>query len=549
MAVIVSRRARRRRSLIAFALGAALAAPSPARAQDNSAAPAPPAATQAAPAPRAAPAAPAAGSEQGPPAQSLFTRAELEKLLAPIALYPDALLAQLLAASAYPIEIVEAQRWLDNNKAAVANKDFSWIDSRDWDPAVKAMARFPDVIEKMSDDLDWTTDLGDAEVNQPQDVADVIQELRAEAEKAGALKTTPQQTVSSVFVDDGSYITIEPAEPSVVYVPSYEPAVEPVVAVAPLVTFGAGIVVGAPLHRRCWNWRTGAIYPPVWAGYPGWRPGQPFWLGGRPVGANINVGNNLKPWRPGPDYRPRLGPGVGANRAGDESIIINRSPDGKTITVRGGNRIDRLDGGNNIVNARPAAGNFVDTRPAGNFVDTRPAASNFVNTPPARNFVNIRPGAGNFVDTRPAGNFVDTRPAGNFVDTRPAVSNFVNTPPARNFVNIRPGAGNFVDTRPAAGNFVNSRAGGKIIVFGHPNDVNVINRAPGVAVTPRIAPVLPNFSPRGAPAMSGIRLGVGAIPSANRGVIGHGLASGGLVGGAVARPGGFGIGGFGAGLR
>ena len=93
MAVIVSRRANAAGSLIAFALGAALAAPSPARAEDNSAAPAPPAA------PQAAPAAPAAGSEQGPPAQSLFTRAELEKLLAPIALYPDAVLAQLLAAS------------------------------------------------------------------------------------------------------------------------------------------------------------------------------------------------------------------------------------------------------------------------------------------------------------------------------------------------------------------------------------------------------------------------------------------------------------------
>ncbi len=467
MAAIVSRHARRRRRLIAFAFAAALTAPSRAQAEDNSAAPTPPAATQ------NAPAAPAAGGQRAPAAQKLFTRAELEKLLAPIALYPDALLAQLLAASAYPIQIVEAQRWLDKNKAAVAKNDFSWIDSRNWDPAVKALARFPTVIKTMSDDLDWTTDLGDAEVNQPEDVADVIQELRAKAEKAGALKATPQQTVSSVFVDDRSYITIEPVEPSIVYVPIYEPAAvyEPTVIVAPLVTFGAAIVVAAPRNRHCWDWRTGAIYPPVWAGYPGWRPpypgrrpGQPFLLGGRPLGENINVGNTLKPWRPGADYRPPLGSGVGVNRLGDGSIIVNRSRDGTTITIRGGNTIDRPDGGNNTVNTRPAASNFDATRPA---------------------------------------------------------------------------AGNLVNTRPGAGNFINSRPGG----------VSVIDHAPSVAVAPRVAPVLPNFSPRGAPAMSGIRLGVGAVASGSRGVISRGPVGGGLVGGAMARPGGFGGGGFGAGLR
>ena len=487
MALTIRCTASQRCSLIAFAFAAALATPLLAQAEDHSAASPPPAVTE------DAPAVPAAGSDQAPAAQDLLGRAELEKLLAPIALYPDALLAQLLAASAYPLQIVEAQRWLDKNKAAVADKDFSWIDSRDWDPAVKAMARFPDVIEKMSDDLDWTRDLGDAEVNQPQDVADVIQELRAEAENAGALKTSPQQTVSSVLVDDRPYIAIEPAEPSVLYVPSYEPAAvyQPIVAVAPVVTFGVGIVVGAPLHRRCWNWRTGAIYPPAWAGYPGWRHGQPFW----PVGGNINVGNNLKPWRPGPDYRPRLGAtsGVRVNSPGGANIMVDRSPDGTTITIRGSNTIDRPGGGNNTANTRP--------------------------------------GAGNFVDTRPAGNFVDTRPGGNFVSSRS-------------------GAGNFVNARPAAGNFVNtnSRPAGGIIVFGHPNGVNVINRAPAVVVAPRVAPVLPNFSPPVAPAMRGIRPGVGPIPF-NRAVIGRGPASGGPVGGAMARPGGFGGGGFGGALR
>ena len=482
MALIIRGAASRRCSLIAFAFAAALVAPLLAQAEDHSAASPPAAVTE------DAPAVPAAGSDQAPAAQNLLGRAELEKLLAPIALYPDTLLAQLLAASAYPLQIVEAQRWLDKNKAAVADNDFSWIDSRDWDPAVKAMARFPDVIEKMSDDLDWTSDLGDAEVNQPEDVADVIQELRAEAENTGALKTSPQQTVSSVLLDDRPYIAIEPAEPSVLYVPSYEPAAvyEPIAAVAPVVTFGVGIVVGPPLHRRCWNWRTGAIYPPAWAGYPGWRHGQSFW----PVGGNINVGNNLKPWRPGPDYRPRLGAAswVRVNSPGNANIMVGRSPDGSTITIRGSNTIDRPGGGNNTANTRP--------------------------------------GAGNFVDIRPAGNFVDTRPGGNFVSSR-------------SFVKARPAAGNLVNT--------NSKPAGGIIVAGHPNGENVINRTPAVVVAPHVTPVLPNFSATVAPAMSAIRPGVGPI-SSSRPAMGRGPASG-PVGGAMARPGGFGGGGFGGALR
>ena len=166
------------RSLIAFALAAALAAaPALVEAQDNPAAPAAPATTN-------------ANAGEQPAAAQTFTRAELEKLLAPIALYPDPLLAQLLPASAYPVQIVQAHRWLDKNQALVANNDYSGIDNQNWDPAVKALARFPDVVKMMSADLDWTTDLGDAEVNQPQDVADVIQELRAKAQQNGVLKTT-----------------------------------------------------------------------------------------------------------------------------------------------------------------------------------------------------------------------------------------------------------------------------------------------------------------------------------------------------------------------
>jgi hypothetical protein len=259
----IGRGAKRAHGLFALAVAMALAAdPLLAEAQNNP----PPAGT---PAPAETPA--SAEAEQ-PPENSAFTREELEKLLAPIALYPDPLLAQLLPASAYPIQIVQAQRWLQKNQALVANNDYSGIDEQDWDPAVKALARFPEVIKKMSDDLDWTTDLGDAEVNQPQDVAEVIQDLRAKAQAAGTLKTTDQQTVETVEAlappeagapqgataaqAEASYITIQPTDPSTVYVPTYDPVAvyQPYTGLAPLLGFGAGIAVGALWNNNYWNW-------------------------------------------------------------------------------------------------------------------------------------------------------------------------------------------------------------------------------------------------------------------------------------------------------
>ena len=188
------------------------AAPSPAPPAE------PPAAAPAQPAARAPVAAP--GSEA--PILDSFTRAELEKLLAPIALYPDALLAQVLPATAYPAQIVQAQRWLDKNAAAVAKNDFSAVDAMKWDASVKALARFPEVIKKMSANLDWTTDVGDAFVYQPQDVTNVIQALRLKAETAGTLKTTSQQTVSRTKQEGRDVIAIAPTDPSVIYVPTYE---------------------------------------------------------------------------------------------------------------------------------------------------------------------------------------------------------------------------------------------------------------------------------------------------------------------------------------
>jgi hypothetical protein len=330
----IGRGAKRAHGLFALAVAIALAAdPLLAEAQNN-----PPPAARPAPAETGAPAAtPAEGEAEQSPENSSFTREELEKLLAPIALYPDPLLAQMLPASAYPVQIVQAHRWLDKNRALVAKNDYSGIDNQNWDPAVKALARFPDVVKLMSADLDWTTDLGDAEVNQPQDVAEVIQDLRAKAEAAGTLKTTDQQTIERVeaSVPQGagapqgttapqpaaSYISIQPTDPSTVYVPTYDPAAvyQPYSGVAPLLGFGAGIAVGALWNNNYWNWGTGAIYPPTWAGYSGY--GGNINTGNVNIGNNVNfgnVGNNVKPWRPNGDYRPGMGskPGIGANRPG-----------------------------------------------------------------------------------------------------------------------------------------------------------------------------------------------------------------------------------------
>ena len=190
---------------------------------------------------------------------------------------------------------------------------------------MKALARFPDVIKLMSADLDWTTDLGDAEVNQPQDVAEVIQDLRAKAEAAGTLKTTDQQTVERVEASAppvagasqgttapqpaASYISIQPTDPSIVYVPTYDPVAvyQPYSGVAPLLAFGAGIAVGALWNNNYWNWGTGAIYPPVWAGYSGWRGNVNN--GNVNIRNNVNLGNvgiNVKPWQPNGDYRPGM---------------------------------------------------------------------------------------------------------------------------------------------------------------------------------------------------------------------------------------------------
>ena len=235
-----------------------------------------------------------------------FKPEELEALVAPVALYPDALLAQVLMASTYPLEIVEAARW---SKANPGLKDQALQDAlqqQSWDPSVKALAGFPSVLQSMNDKLDMTQKLGDAFLAQPKDVMDAVQRLRAKAMAAGNLKSGKELTYTSQKDGDQTIIVIEPAEPEVIYVPAYSPAI-----------YGP------------WPY---PMYPPYYYPPPPAYPAGGFWFGftvgiiigggawARPVwhtgGVVINVNNfnrvnhtniNNPNWQHSPEHRKGVG--------------------------------------------------------------------------------------------------------------------------------------------------------------------------------------------------------------------------------------------------
>lgn len=148
-----------------------------------------------------------------------FRKEELVQMLAPIALYPDSLIAQILMASTYPLEVVEAERWLRDNEALQGDALSEALREKPWDPSVKSLSHFPDVLFAMSENLDQTRKLGDAFLAQEQEVMDTVQELRQKAREQGNLKTTPEQKV----IVEREIIRVEPASPQVVYVPVYDP--------------------------------------------------------------------------------------------------------------------------------------------------------------------------------------------------------------------------------------------------------------------------------------------------------------------------------------
>ena len=180
---------------------------------------------------------------------------ELQQLVAPIALYPDELVSQVLAAATYPTEIVEADRWIQEH-TSVKGKDLAdQVDKQPWDPSVKAIAQFPSVLANMDKNLSWTSSLGEAYVNQPEDVMDAVQVMRRRAQGAGNLKDNSQDKVTT----QGQNIVIEPADPEVVYVPTFDP----------------WVVYGAPVAAwPGWYW-----YPGLYVAGPGIAFGVGFGIG------------------------------------------------------------------------------------------------------------------------------------------------------------------------------------------------------------------------------------------------------------------------------
>jgi hypothetical protein len=195
--------------------------------------------------------------------EKTFKKEELAQLLAPVALYPDSLLAQVLMSSTYPLEVVQAARWREDNKDLKEDALDEALKEKDWDVSIKSICHFPDVLDAMNEQLDMTTKLGDAFLAQEGDVMDTIQELRSKAQEAGNLKTTEEQ---KVIVEEKTII-IESTNPQVVYVPVYSPTVYGTwwypsyppyrwhypgwtVGVG-LIGFTAGVIVGAHITRWC----------------------------------------------------------------------------------------------------------------------------------------------------------------------------------------------------------------------------------------------------------------------------------------------------------
>jgi Protein of unknown function (DUF3300) len=319
-----------------------------------------------------------APTAETPEEEKPLTADELDGLVAPIALYPDALVAQILGAATFPYEIVDATLWLKDNSELKGEALAKQVDQQSWDPAVKALTQFPSVLDNLAKNLAWTSALGEASATQQSDVMAAVQRMRAKAQAAGNLKSSPE---IKVVQESPQTIVIQPANPQVVYVPVYNPAViygtpyvyPGYVYVAPppptaAIVFGVGIMVGAMVYGGCCGW--------------GWSYWGTNWHGNTIIyNRNIYVGNSY--WRGGyygggyrpgyPGYRPGA-PGYRPGYPGYGRPPGYRPP--ATTLPSPGNRPGNRPPATTLPSGpgnRPNGPNNPGTRPGGGTPSTLPA--------------------------------------------------------------------------------------------------------------------------------------------------------------------------------
>lgn len=217
-----------------------------------------------------------------------FSQEQLDQLLAPVALYPDSLLTQVLMASTYPLEVVKVMNWMKKNKDLKGDALAAQLEKQEWDPSVKSLVNFPQVLQMMNDQLDWTQKLGDAFLAQQKDVMGTVQKLRGKAHASGSLKTTKEQKV----VVEKETIIIEPASPQIVYVPTYNPTVVygvwPYPAYPSYYYYPPGYTAGAAAFGFAAGVAVGAAWGYAW--------GHADWHGGNvdiDVNRNANINRNI----------------------------------------------------------------------------------------------------------------------------------------------------------------------------------------------------------------------------------------------------------------
>jgi len=236
----------------------------------------------------------------------------LDALVAPIALYPDPLLSQTLVASTYPLEIVQVQQWLEKNPGLKDKALVDAVSKQPWDTSIQAMAALPQVVKRLADDIQWTTDLGNAFLAQQSDVMDAIQRMRMKAQDTGALVSDQHQKVETKIIQNKTVIEVEQAQPDVVYVPQYNPVVAYGPAVYPYPPiYYPPYTPGAVFAASALSWGVGVAMGAAWGGGWGWGAG---W-GHNDIdmnfnnsfnrNTNINRGNRVgdNTWRHSPQHR------------------------------------------------------------------------------------------------------------------------------------------------------------------------------------------------------------------------------------------------------